>query len=95
MTQFDNKSIKRFLRSNAPSPVSQVRQILRDGARCVYCDKKIAKPDEGFIIQGNIFDINESGLIGDSFPKTPKFQIEDVKKIICCMNCLKEALGIK
>lgn len=93
--EFDGKLIKKFLRSNAPSPVSKVRQALRDRTRCSYCKTKIVQPNQGFVIQGNIYSADEKhGLIGDSFPKMQNFQIEDVKKIICCMHCLKKALGI-
>jgi uncharacterized protein YlaI len=73
---------------------------------CDKCDKVIAQPTDGFIIQGNIYVADPTcrgGLIGDNIPpyqshtqppEEPTFKREDIREMVMCRTCFFEALGI-
>jgi hypothetical protein len=63
---------------------------------CDMCDAEILRPQDGFIIVGNIYlaDPNcRGGVIGDNFPAKEPFVVEDVQKVVLCKQCLMSALN--
>lgn len=102
--------LKGFTKSNAPSPVSDVRDVLKKGTSrmrtiqhylCDYCDMPIMCPDDGFVIHGNIYVADPScrgGLVGNNFPDVKpgeKIEVTDVKENVFCRTCLKQILELK
>jgi hypothetical protein len=74
--------------------------------KCDNCDKIIQKPDDGVVIQGNIYVADpqtRGGLIGNNFPEPnsnlsvpPKtFTQDDVKESVYCIPCFMNAIDIK
>lgn len=71
---------------------------------CDRCDKLITDPEDGFVIQGNIYVADTScrgGLIGNNFPlpeepgkKEHKFEIDEVDENVFCKWCLNEVLNL-
>lgn len=67
---------------------------------CDKCDAIILKPENGFIVHGNIYvaDLKfRGGLIGNNFPNvTPgdKIEVTDVKETVYCKKCFLLALGV-
>ena len=101
------KDIRRLLRSSVPSPVSEVKDILRDGMRvvnhylCDHCNQPILNPQDGFIFHGNVYQAfpgKRKGLIGNNFPNVStgtKIDINDVKEKVYCKACLVVILELK
>ena len=66
---------------------------------CDCCDKTILKPEDGFIIQGNVYAADPScrgGLIGCAFPAAEDgtIHVDDIKEKVFCSLCLLSALGL-
>lgn len=62
---------------------------------CDGCDNEISKPENGFVIHGNIYvaDPNQvGGVIGNNFPEKELFSIDEVQKTVLCIDCLTKAL---
>ncbi len=101
------KDIRKFLQSNAPSPVSDVRDLLRDGMRvvnhylCDNCNQSILNPQDGFIVHGNVYQAfpgKRRGLIGNNFPNVEvgtKIEVTDVKEKVYCKTCFMVILELK
>jgi hypothetical protein len=101
------KDIRKFLQSNAPSPISEIKDVFRDGMRvvnhylCDHCDQPILNPQDGFIIHGNIYQAfpgKRKGLVGNNFPnvsiETP-ITVTDVKEKVYCKTCFMVVLELK
>ena len=67
---------------------------------CDHCDKVIDKPENGFIIHGNIYVADPScmgGLIGNNFPPCEEGEtvsIEKIKQTVMCKPCFLKAIGV-
>lgn len=64
---------------------------------CDNCDKTIQNPNEGFIVQGNIYVADPSvrgGLIGNNFPPEESFNLGQVHENVYCKKCFCELLQI-
>lgn len=63
---------------------------------CDNCQTVVTKPEDGFVIQGNIYDAsptNPGGLVGNNIPP-PESETNVVKKTILCKPCLIKTLGL-
>jgi hypothetical protein len=65
---------------------------------CDHCDCQIPKPEDGFVVHGNIYvaDPNKAGgLIGNNFPECDEPVTQDkVTKTVMCRQCFMKALGL-
>lgn len=65
---------------------------------CDYCDSQISKPEDGFVIHGNIYVADPKktgGLIGNNFPDDGEPVTQDnVTKTVMCRHCFMKALGL-
>lgn len=76
-----------------------LRQAIRPRMRkceyflCDRCDMPIIKPEDGFIVHGNVYVADPScrgGLIGNNFPQVEpgdKIEVTDVKESVFCKEC--------
>jgi hypothetical protein len=67
---------------------------------CDQCSIPILNPEDGFVIQGNIYVANpkyRGGLIGDNFPKAinGRIQIDQINEVVYCKKCFFEILETK
>ena len=68
---------------------------------CDSCDRLIEKPEQGFVVQGNVYVADpkvKGGLIGNNFPEPDtdgKVDFKSVKQSVLCKECFCRALGIK
>lgn len=72
---------------------------------CDWCDEPIAKPEDGFIIIGNIYvgqatpdGQPDGGIIGDAFKKASQdgvIAVKDVEKYVYCKTCLRKTLKME
>jgi hypothetical protein len=69
--------------------------------KCDGCSKIIQRPEDGLVVQGNIYvadPIHRGGLIGCNFPKdtptvvNPKFTRDEVKESVFCNSCFIKAV---
>lgn len=67
---------------------------------CDSCDSPILQPEDGYIIQGNVYvadAASRGGLIGNAFP-TPdeegKIVAAEIKEIVFCRKCLLSILNM-
>lgn len=77
----------------ARKPVMRVSQQYL----CDSCNELIVKPDDGFVVQGNIYTANPAaleGLIGNNFPDQENFKFEEVQKNVFCKKCFSEHLNL-
>jgi len=86
--------IKEAIRMARKPRMRTVEQYL-----CDECDRLIGKPEEGFVVHGNIYvadPTNRGGLIGDNFPPVSQETLkrEDVKETVLCRFCMLAALGL-
>jgi hypothetical protein len=64
---------------------------------CDHCQAVIAKSEDGFVIQGNIYNANfnnPGGLIGDNIPP-PDSASNVVKRTVMCKLCLVKILNLE
>lgn len=65
---------------------------------CDSCDMPIMKPEDGFVVHGNIYLADPSahmGIVGNNFPEQPgDFAADSVKKSVLCKRCMADALGL-
>ena len=64
--------------------------------KCDSCKDIIHKPNNGYLVVGNIYTANPDdlgGLIGNNFPETEKFAITDVSKSVFCKKCFLKAIN--
>ena len=64
---------------------------------CDQCSIPIVNPEDGFVIQGNIYVANpqcRGGLIGNNFPKAinGRIQIDQINEVVYCKKCFFEIL---
>lgn len=89
------KAVQNNLRKMQKPRMRKVEQYL-----CDHCNRIIMRPDQGFVVHGNIYEADPSclgGLIGNNFPDAKPGQpvtIDDVQKTVLCVKCLGEALGL-
>lgn len=80
------------LREARKSRCRTVQQYL-----CDVCDRAIPKPEDGVVVQGNIYIADPTrlgGLVGDNFPKHDgPIQSSEVRKSVFCKNCFLDVLG--
>jgi hypothetical protein len=67
---------------------------------CDQCNIPILNPEDGFVIQGNIYVANpeyRGGLIGNNFPKpiNGRIQIDQINEAVYCKKCFFEMLDTK
>jgi len=67
---------------------------------CDQCNIPILNPEDGFVIQGNIYVANpeyRGGLIGNNFPKAinGRIQIDQINEVVYCKKCFFEMLDTK
>ena len=68
---------------------------------CDACDEVILNPEDGFIVQGNVYVADPSfrgGLIGNAFPDPDDkgmIPAEEVRQTVFCKECLVKALGLE
>jgi hypothetical protein len=67
---------------------------------CDQCSIPILNPEDGFVIQGNIYVANpeyRGGLIGNNFPKAinGRIQIDQINEAVYCKKCFFEMLDTK
>jgi hypothetical protein len=67
---------------------------------CDQCNIPILNPEDGFVIQGNIYVANpeyRGGLIGNNFPKAinGRIQIDQINEAVYCKKCFFEMLDTK
>lgn len=101
------KDLRKFLKSNVPSPVSEIKDVLRDGMRivnhylCDHCNQPILRPQDGLVFHGNVyvaFPGKRKGLIGNNFPNVSaedKIAVTDVKEKVYCKPCVMVILELK
>ena len=76
---------------------------IREVFLCLKCFNPILNDDDGFVVQGNIYNANitnKGGLIGNAFPKNSfyaisPFKIDEVKKYSYCRDCFFLVLNCK
>lgn len=67
---------------------------------CGRCDSPILKPEDGFVVHGNIYVADPTcrgGLIGNSFPDVKpgdKIEVSDVMERVYCKSCFLTSLGL-
>ena len=68
---------------------------------CDQCDKVIARPEDGFVIHGNIYVADPScigGLIGNNFPPLEEGEklvsIDKIKQTVMCKTCFFRGIGV-
>lgn len=64
---------------------------------CDCCDKVILRPEDGYIVHGNIYVADPScrgGLIGNNFPEEESATVDRVTQQVFCNGCFKKALEI-
>lgn len=67
---------------------------------CDQCDKVIDKPENGFVVHGNIYVADPScsgGLIGNNFPPCEEGEaviIDKIKQTVMCKPCFLRAIGV-
>jgi len=69
---------------------------------CDNCDKVIDKPENGFVVHGNIYVADPScsgGLIGNNFPPLEEGEEltspDQIKQTVLCKPCFLKAVGVK
>ena len=75
----------------ARKPKMRTVQLLQ----CDGCDKVIMKPEDGFIVQGNIYvadPANRGGLIGNNIPLNGG--VEEIQESAFCKRCFIKALNL-
>lgn len=101
----------RLLRRKPPESLGKMKQSLRDARKpkmrtvqsymCDSCDVIIGKPEDGYVVHGNIYvadPATRGGLIGNNFPETlPGEQIDPqaVRETVYCTRCMLRALGLR
>lgn len=83
--------IKEKIRMARKSRMRTVQMLL-----CDYCDEVILKPEDGFIIHGNIYvadPVQRGGLIGNNFPE--EGTIEQVHQTVLCRKCFMKSLDAR
>ena len=81
--------IKEQLRESRKEKMRTVEHFL-----CDQCNLLI-KPDDGFVVHGNIYvadPANLRGVIGNNFPSDPDACVSAVKKTVLCKRCFLEAI---
>jgi hypothetical protein len=93
---------------NGNASLNEIKRTLKKKEkmrRCQYylcdaCDQPIYKPENGFVVHGNIYvaDPNcRGGLIGNNFPEVvpgEKIEVTDVQETVYCKSCFIEAIGL-
>lgn len=65
---------------------------------CDDCNTLIQDPEDGYVIQGNVYVADPScrgGIIGNAFPdpdEDGKVAVDDVTETVLCAKCLMKAL---
>ena len=110
-----SKTPQKVINSKTIPSLEPVKQALRKAGaksldeRCISyyvcddCKKPIIKPEDGFLIQGNIYVADTScmgGIIGDNIPRSEtnekiKFTRDDIHFAIYCKKCLFSILDRK
>jgi hypothetical protein len=65
---------------------------------CDACEGVITRPQDGYIVHGNIYDATvqgRGGLIGNNFPEGNEVSAEEVKESVYCKSCFVKALGLE
>lgn len=93
---------------NGNASLNEIKRTLKKKEkmrRCQYylcdaCDQPIYKPEEGFVVHGNIYVADPScrgGLVGNNFPEVvpgEKIEVTDVQETVYCKRCFIEAVGL-
>lgn len=64
---------------------------------CDLCFGTIVTPDDGVIIQGNVYAADPEklgGIIGNNFPDSEDgiIHMKNIRKSVLCNNCLRKTL---
>jgi hypothetical protein len=102
--------IKQILKGQKHKSLSKVKDSIEMARKpkmrtveqflCDQCDKVIAKPEDGFIIHGNIYVADPTcrgGLIGNNIPEVAageKIDPEAIKQTVLCKHCLLKSLNM-
>lgn len=87
-----SEDVKRQIKRARKPTMRTVAHYLCDG-----CDTEIIKPEDGFIIHGNIYVADPKccgGLVGNNFPNKESFVADEVKQSVLCRMCFCKALGL-
>lgn len=74
---------------------------VNDYVVCDGCAKIITRPEDGFMIKGNIWAAdpgeNRALLVGNNFPETRNFAVtlSEIGESHLCTNCMVRSLGLK
>lgn len=86
------QKIKEKIRMARKARMRTVQMLL-----CDSCDKVILRPEDGYIVHGNIYVADPScrgGLIGNNFPEEEGATVDCVTQQVFCNGCFKKALEI-
>jgi hypothetical protein len=93
---------------NSNASLNEIKRTLKQKEKmrrcqyylCDHCDQPIYKPEEGFVVHGNIYvaDPNcRGGLVGNNFPEVKpgeKIEVTDVQETVYCKRCFIQAVGL-
>ena len=100
----ENRWVGQILK-NKTTPFQEIKENLRMARKpkmrtvqllqCDACDKVIMEPEDGFIVQGNIYvadPANRGGLIGNNIPLNGG--VEEIQESAFCKRCFIKALHL-
>lgn len=74
--------------------------MVREFVVCDHCGQVIARPEDGFMVKGNIYAADHGAkllrLVGDNFPRSRSFavRLDEIGETGICKSCMSKALGL-